>query len=84
MEMKRVVKPSSEGGRIILLENSRSNNPLMGVFQDITEPYITATSTGKCRWNINIDKIAEKADLVKEHSNSRDMGTLSLNVYHKK
>lgn len=83
-EMARLVKPSSQGGKIVLLENSRSNNGIIGAFQDVTEPYITATSTGKCRWNVNIDKFAETAGLEKEYTNTKDLGTLSLNIYHKK
>ena len=81
MEMRRVTKP---GASIVLLENGRSSsNKLIGNFQDLTEPLITASSKGKCRWNTDVSAIAAKAGfrapplLVEEEA----LGTLSLRVY---
>jgi ubiquinone/menaquinone biosynthesis C-methylase UbiE len=35
-QMYNVVKSNNEGGRIILLENSRSSNAMLGWYQDLT------------------------------------------------
>lgn len=32
-EMARVVRPAAQGGRVLLLEHSRSSNPLLGAYQ---------------------------------------------------
>ena len=42
-EMKKHVKPGS-GGRLILLENSRSTFWPLGILQDLTEPVVTPLS----------------------------------------
>lgn len=31
--MARVVKPASQGGRVLLLEHARSDNPVLGAYQ---------------------------------------------------
>ena len=58
-EMKRVTKPR---GKVILVENSRSNIPLLGFFQDVSEPIITPLSKN-CRWNTDVPKLAQEAGL---------------------
>ena len=77
--MVRVTKP---GGKIILLENSRSVNPVFGIMQDISEPIITPFSKG-CRWNVNVPAIAEKAKLKRIFTDSKDAGLFYLGVYEK-
>jgi ubiquinone/menaquinone biosynthesis C-methylase UbiE len=79
-EMVRVAKPDA---KIVLLENLKSSNALMGLFQDITEPFITPTAKG-CRWNVNVRELAEQNGLALESSDPIAMGTLSLNVYRLK
>ena len=78
-EMARVVK---EDGKIILLENSRSDNLFMGIFQDATEPVVTKISKN-CKWNVNVDKIADEVGLKIIKSIKKDIGTISLGVYTK-
>ena len=58
-EMRRVTRPE---GRVVLLENSRSDIPWIGLFQDVTEPVITPLSKN-CKWNTDIPKLAEEAGL---------------------
>lgn len=80
-EMTRVVKPNS--GRIILLENTLSDNAILGMFQQITEPLITPFSKG-CRWNVNVPQIAKSNGLnLVEPPVSTALGTLRLDVYSK-
>ena len=45
-QLSRVVKRKSDGGKVLLLENSRSSNPLLGAYQDATAD-IAASSGGK-------------------------------------
>jgi len=53
-QIKKVVKPKREGGRILLLENSRSTNALLGWYQDITAD-AAANAGGKgCVYNQDV------------------------------
>ena len=80
-EMTRVVKPKT--GRIILLENTLSDNTILGAFQQLTEPIITPFSKG-CRWDVNVPQIAKSNGLkLVEPSISTALGTLRLDVYSK-
>ena len=79
-EMIRVAKPS---GLVVLLENTRSDNKLLGLFQDATEPAITKLSK-ECRWNTDIKKITEQNLNVRQiATKSIAGGTVQLNVYQK-
>jgi ubiquinone/menaquinone biosynthesis C-methylase UbiE len=79
-EMKRVVKP---GGQIVLLENTRSDNSVLGALQDLTEPLVTPLSKN-CRWNTNVPALAREAGLQLEQPvESSSLGTLMLGVYTK-
>jgi ubiquinone/menaquinone biosynthesis C-methylase UbiE len=78
-EMSRVSKPD---GNVILLENSISTNSVFAQIQDITEPLITPFSKG-CRWNVRIPELAKQAGLELKSSNSIQLGTISLGIYHK-
>jgi len=80
-EMARVVKPRD--GRVILVENLKSDNTLLGAIQDVTEPFITATSRGKCRWNVDVQSMAHNAGLELEYSERESLGTLALQVFRK-
>lgn len=78
-EAARVVKPN---GRVILLENSRSDNVVVAAYQDITEPILTPISKG-CKWNIDIDKLAINSGLHRVSSMRFDLGTILLSVYER-
>ena len=83
-EMVRVTRP---GGRVVLLENSVSTNPILARFQDITEPIITPLSKG-CKWNVRIpdivQEVAGSGGLLKPISViDEQAGTITLRVYEK-
>jgi len=69
---------------VILLENSRSTQPLLGVIQDVTEPIITPLSKD-CKWNVNVPELAQTAGLIEsqEFREDKQLGTLTLRVYRK-
>lgn len=63
-EMGRVVKAASEGGRVLLLENSRSKQPLLGAYQDLTAQTLARDFGGKgCVWNQDVEALARQAGL---------------------
>lgn len=78
-EMVRVVK---KGGTVVLVENSLSNNFLLGKFQDITEPLLTPFSKG-CKWNVNVPALAKKSGLKLVKEDSRSLGLLYLGIFRK-
>ena len=57
--MARVVRP---GGKVLLLEHSRSTSPLLGWYQDFTAAPVAALGKG-CVWNQDIVKLVESAGL---------------------
>ena len=78
-EMARVVK---SGGNVILLENARSDNTIMGLFQDIMEPLVTPISKD-CKWNVDVEALANKHSLRLVNSERKSLGTLQLGIYTK-
>jgi len=53
-QLSQVVK---RGGRVLLLENSRSSNPLLGLYQDATAD-VAASAGGKgCVYNQNVAEL---------------------------
>lgn len=58
-ELARVLRP---GGRALLLEHSRSSNPLLGAYQDATNGAVAAMSKG-CAWNQDVAALLVGAGL---------------------
>lgn len=58
-EMRRVVKP---GGQVLLLEHTRSDNPLLSGYQQITAEAVRRTSRG-CDWNQDVPALLQAAGL---------------------
>ena len=50
-ELKRVVKPGSRGGRVLLLENSRPKNGLLGAYVDATASAVAKTGGKGCDYS---------------------------------
>jgi len=63
-ELARVVKPAAQGGRVLLLENARSKQPLLGAYQDATAQTLARDFGGKgCVWNQDVEALARDAGL---------------------
>eukprot|EP01039_Chlorochromonas_danica_P000574 gene573-618_t len=78
-EMIRVTKP---GGRVVLLENTRSVQPILGLVQDLTAPLTTPLAKG-CRANVNVPAIANmfSSQLELDHNEALLQGSVALFVY---
>jgi ubiquinone/menaquinone biosynthesis C-methylase UbiE len=61
-QMYNVVKSNNEGGRIILLENSRSSNAMLGWYQDLTAETAAKVGGKGCVSNQNVRSIIEAVD----------------------
>ena len=66
----------------MLLENTRSDNALLGGVQDVLEPLVTPLSKN-CRWNTDVPKLAKEAGLKEVSSSRQDVRTLMLGIYNK-
>lgn len=53
-QLKRVIEPR---GQLLLLENSRSSNPLLGWYQDQTVDVTSTTGGRGCRYNQDVAKL---------------------------
>lgn len=58
-ELARVLSP---GGKLLLLEHSRSKLPVLGWYQDITMPAVAAMGKG-CKWNQDVVGLLAQAGL---------------------
>ncbi|KAL0037982.1 hypothetical protein WJX79_008298 [Trebouxia sp. C0005] len=58
-ELARVLTP---GGKLLLLEHSRSKLPLLGWYQDVTMPAVAAMGKG-CKWNQDVTSLLAAAGL---------------------
>jgi ubiquinone/menaquinone biosynthesis C-methylase UbiE len=56
-QMSRVVR--REGGQILLLENSRSSNPWLGQYQDVTADAAAAVGGRGCKYNQNVRQLIQ-------------------------
>jgi len=78
-EMVRVVK---DDGKIILLENSVSTNPILRSIQDFFEPIVTPFSKG-CKWNVDVPELAKDEGLETIEYKDIQSGTIMLGIYTK-
>jgi methyltransferase OMS1, mitochondrial len=62
-QMSRVVR--REGGQILLLENSRSSNPLLGQYQDVTADSAAVVGGRGCKYNQNIRQLIQSSNHVR-------------------
>ncbi|EFJ43429.1 hypothetical protein VOLCADRAFT_96479 [Volvox carteri f. nagariensis] len=75
----RVVRPASAGGRVLLLEHCRSDNPLLAAYQDVTAGPVAALGKG-CVWNQEVEAMAVRAGLQVVVSERAAAGTVELLV----
>jgi len=73
-EMARVVKP---GGRVLLVEHTRSDNALLAAYQDATASAVAATSKG-CVWNQDLPVLLKQAGLQAVRFERYTAGTVAL------
>lgn len=62
-QMKSVVKSKQEGGKILLLENSRANNKLLALYQDITAEQVALLGGKGCLYNQDVGLLIRESDL---------------------
>ena len=68
-QMRDVVKPAEDGGRILLIENTRSSNPLLGLYQDATAEKASQMGGKGCVYNQDVTAMLKKTkglDVVRE------------------
>jgi ubiquinone/menaquinone biosynthesis C-methylase UbiE len=53
-QVSKVVKKQSDGGRVLLLENSRSSSPLFGMYQDLTADAAASVGGKGCVYNQDV------------------------------
>ena len=66
--------------RIVLVENTKSKNPFLGFYQDVTDPIIYPYSKG-CHWNVDVEALTTSAGLKELKQERVDAGTLMMGVY---
>mmetsp|Transcript_19908 Transcript_19908/g.29823 ORF Transcript_19908/g.29823 Transcript_19908/m.29823 type:complete len:293 (-) Transcript_19908:2633-3511(-) len=61
-QMRNVVKCEADGGKILLIENSRSSNPLLGWYQDVTAETAAKVGGKGCVSNQNVKSFIDGID----------------------
>ena len=71
-ELARVVRP---GGRVLLLEHAKSDNALLGTYQELTASAVAASAKG-CYWNQDVEGMCVQAGLKTLRVSRHVLGTL--------
>lgn len=58
-QVSQVVKSKANGGQVLLLENSRSSNPLLGMYQDATATSAAEMGGKGCVYNQNVESMIQ-------------------------
>jgi len=58
-QMQKVVKSKQNDGQILLLENTRSSNPLLGLYQDATAEAAASAGGKGCVYNQDVTKLIQ-------------------------
>lgn len=70
-QMRKVVKTKQNSGQILLLENTRSSNPLLGLYQDATAEAVASAGGKGCLYNQDVTKLIQstsEVEIVTENS----------------
>jgi len=62
--MKRLVKDEQNGGKILLLENTKSDNKLLGIYQDITAKPAAKFGGKGCLYNQDVSSMIVESGLI--------------------
>ncbi|KAL7516029.1 hypothetical protein ACHAWX_001087 [Stephanocyclus meneghinianus] len=64
-EMSAVVKDYKHGGKILLIENTRSSNPFLGYYQDVTAATAADLGGKGCLYNQNVGEMIKQTEGVR-------------------
>ncbi|KAL7531160.1 hypothetical protein ACHAXR_003876 [Thalassiosira sp. AJA248-18] len=64
-EMTGVVKKGGDGGQVLLIENTRASNPLLGYYQDITASTAADVGGKGCVYNQNVGEMIQQTKGLK-------------------
>jgi methyltransferase OMS1 len=53
-QVRQIVKSKTDGGKVLILENSRSSNPLLGMYQDATADAAASAGGKGCVYNQDV------------------------------
>ena len=70
-QLQQVVKTEQNNGKMLLLENTRSSNPLLGLYQDATAETAASAGGKGCLYNQDVTKMIQATngiEIVKESS----------------
>jgi len=70
-QLSRVVKQPSDGGVILLLENSRSSNPVLGLYQDATADIVASAGGKGCAYNQDVPALIQSTKLLQIATETR-------------
>merc|ERR1719445_1819239 len=73
-QMKNVVKSKLDGGRILLIENSRANNPFLSWYQDATAEQAASLGGKGCLYNQDVVSLINESGLKIEKEVSFSAG----------
>jgi methyltransferase OMS1 len=68
-QIKQVVKPDRDGGQILLLENTRSSNPILGMYQDASADAAASVGGKGCLYNQDVGSMiraTKSLEIVRE------------------
>jgi ubiquinone/menaquinone biosynthesis C-methylase UbiE len=81
-QVEGMVQPDT--GRILLLENNRSDNPLLGMYQDVTADAAASAGGKGCVYNQNVDALLRETNLEVLDSQSYAAGLFKRFVCRRK
>lgn len=61
-QMQQIVKSKQNNGQILLLENTRSSNPLLGLYQDATAETAASAGGKGCLYNQDVTKLIQSTN----------------------
>lgn len=77
LDSPNVTGRAGAGGSVLLLAHTRSNNLILGIYQDVTSSAVTAMGKG-CQWNQDLPAFLKKAGLRSVSFERHVGGTISM------